>query len=249
MNLRARYLGKGPPHRAERGVELALLLVLAVVLIQLFTVAWTYIRDAKVGTVAPAAVVLSVASSEQRRSITGSDSMQIKSRPLFWSSRRPEAPIPEVIIAEKDGDQKAAGRIKGLVVTGAVGAGDQGMAIVEYKGEQFRVRVGDELEGWTLLPIVGGRVIFASATQRDERLLTPLPIAESPTFSAKDASKDATEDTATAPPAQPAVPSGLQARLESLRAQQQSKNGDRAANPGQRSEASNERKNSLSLGG
>ncbi|MEO0436645.1 MAG: hypothetical protein AAF098_07035 [Pseudomonadota bacterium] len=245
MKIGTRYLGKTAPLRAERGVELALLLVLAVLAIQLGGVAWAYFRDARVGSVAPAADVLSVARSEQRRSITGSDSMQIKSRPLFWSSRRPEAPIPEVIVAEEGGSQKAAGRIKGLVVTGAVGAGDEGMAIVEFKGEQFRLRVGEELEGWTLLPIDGGRVVFASATQRDERVLTPLPISEAPSITDTESPG---EDQATAS-ASPPMPPGLEAKLEELRLQQEARKRAGVGTPNQRSTAPTERKNTLSLGG
>jgi len=171
-----RYRNIAAPLQTERRVELLLVLVLVLILLQCLRVGWTLIQGPQIEARALAADALAVRRTLESRSITGSDSQQIQGRPLFWASRRPLEPVPEVIEESDTQAGQAAPRIEGLTVTGAIGDGANGIAIVEYKGELLRVPVGSDLEGWTLLPIDGARVIFASAAQRDERRLTPRPV-------------------------------------------------------------------------
>ncbi|MEM6486181.1 MAG: hypothetical protein AAF662_14500 [Pseudomonadota bacterium] len=175
-NIFERYRNTAAPQQTERRVELVLVLVLVLILFQCLRVGWTLIQGPQIEAKALAADALAVRRTLESRSITGADSQQIQGRPLFWASRRPLEPVPEVIEQSQPEAGQAAPRIEGLTVTGAIGDGENGIAIVEYKGELLRMPVGSDLAGWTLLPIDGARVVFASAAQRDERRLTPRPV-------------------------------------------------------------------------
>ena len=106
-----------------------------------------------------------------------------------------------------------ARQLQQLQVTGVFGGGEQGGAIVAYKGKRMRLLIGDEIDGWALLSVAPGEAVFASAGARDVRRLLPQPVIASAPAAASSSSP------AAAGPAQP--PAG--AAANSPRPQNQKK--------------------------
>ncbi|EED31010.1 conserved hypothetical protein [gamma proteobacterium NOR5-3] len=173
--LQSRYRVDANPERSERRLELVVIALLLVVLLQVLW--WMFGRLGSVGVtaVAPAKDSLSVVDTRVTGAITAPQSLQLQSRPLFWASRRPEAKAPPPQ-KTKPGNNKPARRLEDLQVAGAVGAGDQGKAIIIYKDKLMRLGIGDKVGGWSLQSVSLGEVVFVSAGARDVRRLTPLPV-------------------------------------------------------------------------
>lgn len=175
-----RYQESQEPLRSERRLELVALILLLVVVAQLIWLGIAYLREASVSPVLPTKDSMRVVSPVEAPSITASESLSLQSRPVFWPSRRPvAAPIAESEIITT-GTATPARQLQQLQVSGVFGGGDQGGAIVSYKGKRMRLLVGDEIDGWTLLSIAPGEAVFASAGARDVRRLLPRPVAASP---------------------------------------------------------------------
>lgn len=172
--LQNRYRETAEPQRTERRLELVFLALLLVVFLQLLAWMWGRMGDASVAAVLPAKDSLRVIDAGASGAVTAAQSVEVQARPLFWPSRRPsENTGPRT--ARPTG--KPARGLDGLQVAGALGAGDQGKAIVIYKDKLMRLGIGDKIAGWTLQSVSMGEVVFVSATARDVRRLSPLPIA------------------------------------------------------------------------
>lgn len=171
--LQSRYLVTAEPQRTERRLELVFVAFLFVVLLQLLAWMWDRIGGASVAAVLPAKDSLRVIDAGVSGAVTAAQSVEVQSRPLFWASRRPSGDVGPKN-ARPTG--KPARGLEGLQVAGAVGAGDQGKAIVIYKEKLMRLGIGDKVAGWTLQSVSLGQVVFVSATARDVRRLSPLPI-------------------------------------------------------------------------
>jgi len=173
--MKSRYQVDVNPERSERRLELVLVALLVVVVLQV--VWWVFGRfgEASVTAVEPARDSLRVVDTSVAGAITAPQSLQLQSRPLFWASRRPDAKLAPAQKANS-GNQKPARRLEGLQVAGAVGAGDQGKAIVVYKDKLMRLGIGDKVAGWSLQSVSLGEVVFVSAGARDVRRLAPRPV-------------------------------------------------------------------------
>jgi hypothetical protein len=176
--IRDRYRAAEDPLRTERRIELVLLLLAALLLLQL---TWMLIRAAAgsgATAIAPAADSLRVASRMDAGVVGADDSAIVRARPLFWPSRRPiDAIEPEPVVEEAlAGGSRPAKRLKEFKVTGVFGGGDTGGAIVIYKGEEMRVAVGDEIDGWELSRVGPGEAVMTSAGEDDVRRLLPEPV-------------------------------------------------------------------------
>ncbi|MDP5071424.1 MAG: hypothetical protein NWQ45_11045 [Congregibacter sp.] len=174
--LRNRYRVNAEPQRSQRRLELLLLALLLVVVLQVVWWLMNGLREPDVATVEPARDSLRVVDVNATGTISASQSLQLQSRPLFWVSRRPVVQVSAPSTADSGSGESPARRLEDLQVTGALGAGDQGKAIVVYKEKRMRLGIGDSVAGWTLQSVGFGEVVFASAGARDVRRLMPLPV-------------------------------------------------------------------------
>ena len=195
--IRDRYKTEAEPQRSERRLELVLLALILLVALQVLWWFFAFMANVTVPPVAPAHDSMRVVDVNITGAITAPQSLQLQSRPLFWASRRPDASAAPPVKAEP-GNKKPARRLEDLQVAGAVGAGDQGKAIIVYKDKLLRLGIGDKVAGWSLQSVSLGEVVFVSAGARDVRRLTPLPViaAQKPPV----ADSQASTETAPATP-------------------------------------------------
>lgn len=229
--LTARYRETEEPLRSERRLELFALALLAVVVLQLLALGTSSFGAATVTPVLPTDDSMRVEQPHESGSISASDSLQLQSRPVFWPSRRPSAAAVVSAPVEDVTNGTPARQLKQLRVTGVFGGGDQGGAIVAYKGKRMRLLIGDEIDGWSLLSVAPGEAVFASAGARDVRRLLPQPVVA--------AAPAAAEAAAPPPPAASAQSGGSAANAQ--QPQNQKKPAQRPATAVQQG--------SLSLGG
>jgi hypothetical protein len=176
-SLRQRYRDNQEPERSLRYAELFSLVLLLLVALQLLWLGGSALGTPSVMPVEPARDSLRVVSPVSSGAVSAAQSQLLQSRPLFWASRRPLVSVVEEPKQVAEASQTApANRLKGLNLLGALGAGEQGAAIVSYKGKVMRVAVGDDIDGWTLRSVAIGEAEFVSAGQRDLRRLLPQPV-------------------------------------------------------------------------
>lgn len=82
----------------------------------------------------------------------------ISQRPLFWQERRP-LPEEEVVV-EEEPVQEENRNIDNFQLVGLFNAGESSSVIVMYKDKKHRLRVNDELAGWTLVGIGDNKALF-----------------------------------------------------------------------------------------
>ena len=145
--LADRYRVQQDPLRSERRVELACLLLLLILLLQLAWVAARALLPPTPAPVEPAASSLTVADQLARRAVSPQASAELRERPLFWEGRRAVAAVDAEVVPVQSG---RAPRLKDVRLLGVFGAGDSGGIIALVQNKQQRVQVGEELSGWTL---------------------------------------------------------------------------------------------------
>jgi hypothetical protein len=160
-----RYRVPDKPRRAERKVELAVVLLGLVLCLQLLYSGARFALLAAPATVAPAADALVVRDVRPLASVTAQQSEQMRARPLFWESRRPVSAK-----ASAGKSSPAAGKatqLKGVSLLGVFGAGESAGVIVQVKDLKRRVLVGEKLEGWTLESVAPTEVVLAYGGKRE----------------------------------------------------------------------------------
>lgn len=217
--LRQRYAVRHEPLRSERRVEFVVLVLALVVLLQLLWLIGRYVATSQVRPVPPAPDSLTVVSRTQLDTLTPQQSMEVLARPLFFASRRPLGPLPD--IADLEGganDDKKAGSLKGLKVLGIVENGKKSRVIVSFKGEQRRLARGESIEGWRLSEVAPGRAVLENGDERDERTLSPMPVtAAAPAREAADGANSAASAVSTAAETRRAAAARREAQLEQRR--------------------------------
>jgi hypothetical protein len=154
-----------PEHlRLERRVEMAGLGLLALLVLLLLLVLFSFLRSSSVERLPPSADSIAVADAFQEESVSSTQSLEIRARPLFWVSRRPDVAIPaEVVSASED---KATEKLKPLKfqVSGIFAAGtDEAGFIAVMKNQVRRVRLGELIDGWTVSRIGSTEVELSGA--------------------------------------------------------------------------------------
>ncbi len=182
MNLGAikqRYSGLSEPLRSERFAELAVVVLAVVIVLQILLFTARYLGGVASSSIAPAADSLLVESVKDAGSVTSSQSLMMQARPVFWASRRPleDAVLTEEQLAEA-GATTSARSLKGFTITGVLAAGEQGQAIVNYKGQRRRVPVGGDVDGWTLVELTASEAIFVSGPAREVYALARVSVPE-----------------------------------------------------------------------
>ena len=179
-SLRARYNVLEEPLKTERRIELVVVVLAIATLLLLLLVIGRFLFSAAVRPVEPALASLRVAELRKPGAVNSQQSLLVQARPLFWDSRRPLDPLPdaeELAAARRErGNGAPAEALKQLKVSGILENGDASRVIVSIKGEQRRLSLGDDVEGWSLVEVRPGEAVFASGGRRDVRRLTPMPV-------------------------------------------------------------------------
>ena len=176
-DLLARYRVVAGPLRSERRLELVLIVFAVLVLLQLLWLGVRAALPASVQPIAPAADSLAVRDSRNAGIVTTQESALVQARPLFWEQRQPLVSPSALTAAGGSEAGGAAGRLQNLRITGVFGSGDAGGAIVDYRGTETRLAVGDEIDGWQLARVAPGVAVLVSNGREDVRRLLPQEVA------------------------------------------------------------------------
>ena len=171
--LRQRYSVESKPLRMERRVELAALAVTALLLLQLVYSVLRVTFMTQPDTVAPPVDLLAGTEVARLETVDARLSNELRSRPLFWVSRRPLEPLPEEP-AEADQQAAEAGALKKVRLVGIFGVGDSAGIITLMEGQKRRLLIGDDIEGWTLDGIQRDRATFKNQGKTRELQLKPM---------------------------------------------------------------------------
>ncbi|MEM1113666.1 MAG: hypothetical protein AAGI11_17265 [Pseudomonadota bacterium] len=164
-SLRERYSVNADPLRTERRVELALLIFVLLLVLQLL---WMGVRLALGGLPAPKAPsteALAAVAAAERGVLAEGGSSEIIARPLFWQSRR-----PLVASVAPSAEEKAAARqtkLKNVSLLGVFGGGSSGGVIALVKDKQRRIIIGEAANGWELIEISPNGASFVNAGLRE----------------------------------------------------------------------------------
>lgn len=191
-SIRNALAPKAGPEGSLRYLYIALLVLLILVFIQTALVAWRYVALASVDSIAPATDSLNVIERAEPTLITAEDSYALQVRPVFWQSRRPLDPPPEGPTPEELAATVAPNELKELTVSGILANGEESRVIVDYKDEQKRLALGEAIDGWVLAEVSPGSVVFTSGGGRDERRLSPMPVAAASSVSSRNEESGAT---------------------------------------------------------
>ncbi len=161
--LRKRYGVSADPLRTERRVEAVALVAVLLLALQVLWGLYRFASPASLDAVVPSADSLRVAPLVGVAQVTPEDSEEIRLRPLFWVSRRPEA------LADAAGEPKspsknkgAAKSLDGIKLAGVFGAGGDAGIIVLNKGKKQRLSVGQSVNGWRLDSVEPTQVVLSS---------------------------------------------------------------------------------------
>jgi hypothetical protein len=168
-NVAARYRVGGNPLQTERRLELTGVILVLLFLLQLIYSGIRLARDPSPDVVAPAADALRLDASITLNRVNSEQSEEIRARPLFWASRRPQRPAGTPPSRAK---QEALAQLDGVKLQGVFGSDETAGIIALVKGKKQRILLGETIEGWTLKKVKHDRVILADGKRRSELMLT-----------------------------------------------------------------------------
>ncbi len=163
----SRYRVAQDPLRTERRIELLCLVPALLLVLQLAWILAGALLPSAPAAVEPAASALTVADQLTRRVVAPGDSAELRERPLFWEGRRPIASADTK--AQRKPDR--APKLKGVRLLGVFGSGDSGGIIALVQNEQQRIRVGEEVAGWTLEQVSADGATLASGADTESLVL------------------------------------------------------------------------------
>ena len=209
--LQERYAVTSDPLLSERRIELVVMVLALLFCLQLLYSLVRLTIASGPDAVPPAEDALRFGPLQPGRAVVQVQSEEIRARPLFWSSRRPQAPPEQTKEAETE--TAVAGELKGVKLQGVFGSGETAGVIALVKDKKQRILLGEKLQGWTLESVSPNRVTLASGGRSQELVLKtaavvaadpPRPPAR-PEAGKKDGAGEPEEgaDATTAPP--PAV--------------------------------------------
>lgn len=180
-DLANRYRVSGDPLRTQRLVELAVVLLLLLLVLQLL---WGAARLAMLApplAIPPAADALEVLPMQTlgKASVEGSNEM--RSRPVFWVSRRPESQEVALVEEKPDTAGKATPQeLKNIKLLGVFGSAESTGIIAFVKGKKRRLLQGEEYEGWTLDAVRANEVVFKDGARSETLVLKQAVITAPP---------------------------------------------------------------------
>lgn len=164
--VRDRYRVAANPLRTERRVELVALLLALLLCLQIAYSASHLALMSIPEAVVPAADALQVKTALSLDAIGAEQSNEVRNRPLFWESRQPvSAPVAP------DAPEVPAPEIKGIKLVGVFGGGDAAGIIVLMNGKKRRVRLGEEVKGWTLQSVDTNAAVLTAGARQESLVL------------------------------------------------------------------------------
>lgn len=149
LELRGRYRVTSDPLLTERRLELGVLVLAALLFLQLIVNVVDLALPLAPEPVLPAEESLQVGKIKPRQVVSGEQSAQIRARPVFFESRRPQEPEEEVV-AQKPPSKVKKSKAPELKLVGVFGAADAKGIIALLKGKRMRLLIGEEVSGWVL---------------------------------------------------------------------------------------------------
>ena len=162
-SLVTRYQVQQNPLKTERRIELAVLVLLALLVTSAVLSGLRSVASNEPDPVFPSADSLAVQALKLDSGLTAEQAAEILSRPLFWQSRRPLVPPPKVVAKPKP---KAPKKLKGVVLMGVYGAGDGLGLIATVDGVFSRISKGQSVKGWKFSDYEDGAAVFVSGGKK-----------------------------------------------------------------------------------
>lgn len=167
-NVTGRYRVRSQPLRTERQLELAVLLLVAVLLVVLGLGAYRLYSLGPPDPVMPAADSLTTGQPLRPARPTEEQVAELRGRPLFWASRRP----PAEGVAETKAEDSKAGEIDGIRLVGVFGSGDSaGIMVTVNDSARKRLQLGDKINGWKLEEVAGIEAVLSAGPRRKTLVL------------------------------------------------------------------------------
>ena len=172
-SVRDRYRVAVNPMLTERRIELAILVLLLVLILQLVYGGSRLALLSAPTVILPAADSLRVSETLSQQTITMDQRNEIRDRPLLWAARRPfVAPVAVPVV--KATKPKP---FEGFQLVGLFGTGDSVSVIVSLKGKTQRMRLGESFDEWKLTSVGANDAVFTSGSQEETLVLKVAPIA------------------------------------------------------------------------
>jgi hypothetical protein len=168
-NMRSRYQVATNPLRSERKIELAALILVLLLCLQILYSGARLALGVSLATLPPAADLLQDRQVQGRIAVEGSQSEEIRSRPLFWQSRRPLAEV--AVNPESVEEGKNLEKLKDVKLLGVFGSGETLGVIALVKGKKQRIFQGESINGWVLESVEPQGVVLTSGSRRQELVL------------------------------------------------------------------------------
>ena len=158
-----RYQVQQNPLKTERRIELAVLVLLALLGTSAVLSGLRSVASNEPDPVFPSADSLAVQALKLDSGLTAEQAAEILSRPLFWQSRRPLVPPPKIVAKPKP---KAAKKLAGVTLLGVYGVGDGLGLIATVDGVFSRINKGQSVKGWTFSDYEDGAAVFVSGGKK-----------------------------------------------------------------------------------
>ncbi|MEH6610852.1 MAG: hypothetical protein V7696_15905 [Halioglobus sp.] len=181
--LKGRYQVASDPLRSTRRVELAVMLLLILLVVQLVWGVSRLLVLTPTDSVPPAADALQVLSMTSQPDVTAEERNEMLARPLFWVSRRPldGASLVDTGAAETATQAKAAAKeLKEIKLLGVFGSEQSTGIIALVKGKKTRLMQGDSHKGWTLESVKANEVTFSDGVSVETLVLKKAVITAPP---------------------------------------------------------------------
>lgn len=215
--LLSRYRVEGDPLRSQRMVELAVIVLLLILALQLVWGISRLIFLPSPAAISPAADALAVLPMRELVKVPVEASNEMRKRPLFWVSRRPlEEQATLVDASFQDKDKATPQELKNIKLLGVFGSEESTGIIAFVKGKKRRIMQGEVYEGWTLDSVQANEVVFKDGARAETLVLkqavitAPPPVVAAPVEQGQpvvDGAATAVEKSpASSKPAKPAAP-------------------------------------------
>ena len=168
-SLPLRYGSHVEPLRTERRFELVSLVLLCIWLLILVLGVVRLVLLPEPDPVMPNVEAIDADGGSLVAALSADDTGTILTRPLFWSGRKPDAPV--AVVEKPAGQTSSAQPLKGVTLLGVFGGGNSGGAIVAVEGGKQRVAVGEKVKGWTLDSVAPDRVSLRDGPRKTELVL------------------------------------------------------------------------------
>ena len=182
--LRDRYFRLDGRLRIERLIELITIVVLACLLLQLLFSGVHLIMLSKPDAIQPSLEGIADTRLLSAEVVDADLSNEIRTRPLFWSSRRPVQPV--AVSAEVVDKPESQGGLDKMKLVGLFGSGEKVGIIALVKGKKRRILLKEDVEGWTLDSVERNEAIFTNGPRREKLILLQQKYVASPVAAAAD---------------------------------------------------------------